>query len=466
MLKQLIHWGSRTLIALLLTFTATIVRSAEATAFQKGDSVCLIGDSITHGGLYHREILLYYVTRFPSNRFDCFNCGISGDSAGGALRRFDYDIAAHHPTVASIMLGMNDVNRSAYGTNHTDEASRKKQKGSLDQYEKNMDELARRLHEMGTRLIFITPSIYDQTGHQETENLFGVNDALGQCGEMGRRLAAKYQGGVVDFHGPMSRINAELQARDPQATLVGKDRVHPGEMGHLVMAYCFLKGQGMTATVSAVTLDAVAGKTLQTDRCTVTGVKQESGGLSFTQQAEALPFPVVGDARKALSLVPWMQELDREMLTVSGLAPGSYALEIDGKSVQTNSAAEFAQGINLAENPATPEYQQALAVKAINDQRHTLVSGTLRTLVAVWHFSLSQVKGLAPDDFEGAKKVLAENDEKFKARNFSYGIYQNKTYRENKPRQAEIEKKVEELTESLWKLAIPQPHQFRIRKLD
>ena len=40
--------------------------------------------------------------------------GYDDGKSTGAVRRFDWDIKVHRPTVATIMLGMNDVGRSLY----------------------------------------------------------------------------------------------------------------------------------------------------------------------------------------------------------------------------------------------------------------------------------------------------------------------------------------------------------------
>ena len=82
--------------------------------FVDGDVVCFLGDSITHGGLYHKDIADFYALRFPDRKIKMINCGIGGDTAGGALGRLDWDVLAHQPTVITIMLGMNDIGHSNY----------------------------------------------------------------------------------------------------------------------------------------------------------------------------------------------------------------------------------------------------------------------------------------------------------------------------------------------------------------
>jgi endoglucanase len=77
--------------------------------FEKNARVVFVGNSITHGGMFHNNILLYHVTRFPHKNILTFNCGVSGDVTWGVLDRMEEDILINKPTHAVIMLGMNDV---------------------------------------------------------------------------------------------------------------------------------------------------------------------------------------------------------------------------------------------------------------------------------------------------------------------------------------------------------------------
>src|SRR5689334_11980952 len=73
-----------------------------------GDRFIFIGDSITHQCLYTQYAENFFYTRYPNIRLHFRNAGVSGDRALDALNRFDEDIAEFKPTVATILLGMND----------------------------------------------------------------------------------------------------------------------------------------------------------------------------------------------------------------------------------------------------------------------------------------------------------------------------------------------------------------------
>ena len=164
-------------MALALLAGAATLRAdvaPEAVKFKDGDHVCFIGDSITHGGGfgYHSQIVLFYATRFPQMHIGYWNCGISGDSAAGAVKRYAWDIALHKPTVATIMLGMNDVSRGLYAKGLSGAKVEAQRQGAIENHVAKMAELAELLAKDGAKIIFITPSIYDQTGTQQTENLY------------------------------------------------------------------------------------------------------------------------------------------------------------------------------------------------------------------------------------------------------------------------------------------------------
>ncbi len=431
-------------------------------AFKKGDRVCLIGDSIT-GGAYCGTIILFYVLRFPDARVEFANCGLSGDESGGALRRFDWDIAVHKPTVSTIMFGMNDTHHKDYGEDKGGEEFQARRRKSLDDYASNMDVLARRLTEAGSRVIFITPSMYDQTGSQKVKSLVGVNDALAECGEIERGLAGRYHAAVVDFNGTMTRLNAEWQAKDPDFTLVGPDRVHPGEVGHMVMAYLFLKAQNLSACVASMGVDARKFAVVKSERCAITSVRSEEGGVGFDCHARSLPFPVQEAARKALELVPFVEELDRETLAVDGLDAGRYDVVIDGALVGEWAAEELKGGVNLALNPRTPQHQQAREVKAFLDKQQALTR-QLRTAASVWHFTLLEHPDLRPGDEAGAERIIRENLEKAKAAKSVHGQWMLETFLKTRPRQAEIAQEIRQAVDAMWQAAAPRPHHYLIRR--
>jgi hypothetical protein len=100
---------------------------------------------------------------------------------------------------------------------------------------------------------------------------------------------------------------------------------------------------------------------------------------------EALPLPFNFD-NELMNLVLSVSDLfsyDQEMLRVSGLRTGEYALRIDSMEIGSFSAEQLYKGINLA-TMKTPMWQQALDYDGELEQRSILESADL-TLTAGTH---------------------------------------------------------------------------------
>lgn len=435
---------------------ALLVCSARADLFKDGETVCFFGDSITHGGRFHSYVYDYYLTRFPDRTVRFVNAGVSGDSAGGAQGRLADDVVANKPTAVVVMFGMNDVGRGNYVA-EPNEQQRTAQRQALERYRANMERLTARLRaEAGEpRLLFVTPSPFDQTGvNDRNNNQPGCNDGLARCAEIVRELAAQNKGTVVDFHAPMTAFNLERQRSDPAFTIIGPDRVHPGAPGHLMMAWLFLKAQGAPALVANVEIDAAAGRVAASENATVTGLEKRDGGWSFTVLEQALPFPVDPAARPLLAWVPIERELNQEVLTVRGLAPGQYELRIDGAAVGQFDAEALAKGVNLAFNDATPQARQARAVAQLNEARRSTET-VLRNHAAVrWFLRHRKVD---PDDL-AAVRIYAET------KMGKTGYYESKVpeYLKAWERRGEVIEKVADLDRQARAARKPVPHLFAV----
>lgn len=304
-------WCVLLAVTLLSSLAAT---PAPVPAFKAGDRVVHIGDSITHGGSYHSNVYLFYLTRFPQQSFQVWNCGISGDTAPGTNQRFDWDIAVHRPNRATIMLGMNDAWAWLFNSDASLVSREQGKDTARKLYREEMSQLLDSLQQLDCEITLIRPSIYDQTVVNPTNNLVGKNDLLGEFAGYVDQLALEYDASVIDFYDSMGDLNASLQATDPSATVVGLDRVHPGAAGHLVMSYQFLKSMEMPQLVSLISLDADSGEIVELDNVQLRkGGKIEKDRIEFVCLEGALPFPLTdaaGSGRAMGSVSAGLQSTD------------------------------------------------------------------------------------------------------------------------------------------------------------
>lgn len=430
--------------------------SPRAEVFKDGDRVCFLGDSITHTGSYHGMICAYYLTRFPGRTIRFVNAGVAGDSAGGAMGRLQEDVFSEAPTTVVVMLGMNDVGRGNYVAQPT-EKQLTGQAAALKRHQANMDKLLGRIRsELPVRFVLMTPSPFDQTCvNDRNNNQPGCNDALATCGRMARELAPKYQAEVIDLHGPMTALNREQQKGDPRYTLIGPDRIHPGLPGNFAMACLFLKGQGVPSLVSKVSLDAASGNVVEAENAEVRDIKRTDAGWAFTVAEEALPFPVPEQARGMLDLIPVEQDLNQEIIRITGLTEGTHVLTIDGTAVATCTAGEWAGGINLALNRAAPQVKQAERVAEINERRRR-TEVRLRGYASVrWFLRHRRVD---PDDLAAVKEFAETKMNK-------NGWYERQvpTYLAEWAKRDDVVAQMAALEEDALAAREPVPHVYEIR---
>jgi lysophospholipase L1-like esterase len=369
------------LIALLL-FCGVSGRAQEPFALKPHDTVVFYGDSITDQRMYTLLTELYVVTRYPKLDVNFVHSGWGGDrvtggGGGGIDVRLARDVVTYHPTVMTIMLGMNDGDY----LKHTEASDTTYYAGYhhiIDSVEKSIPNL---------RITVIGPSPYDDVTRPAVLKPDGYNAVMVRYSEFLKKYAREAKLGYADLNTDVVAMLQKANASDPAvAQKIIPDRVHPGWGGHLIMSEQLLKAWHARAVVSSVTIDAAGRKVSGSEFARVTELRT-SGPLKWTQTDEALPMPFVamlgGDNDKSLALAirssDVTEALNEEPLKVTGLAAGSYKLNIDGMTVGTYSEAELAQGINLA-TLDTPMEKQAATVRDLTTKRIDVHQVRWRTL--------------------------------------------------------------------------------------
>ena len=385
--------------------------------FKEGDRAVFLGNSITDGGHYHSYIWLYYMTRFPNMNLRVFNGGIGGDTAFDMNKRLDGDIFCLEPTVLMVTFGMNDSGYFEYNGDKPKEFGEQKDQESI----KNYQQMEKRFKDLpSTRIVMLGTSPYDETVQLKDNVPFRTkNETIKRIVEYQKQSAAENHWEFTDLNEPMTAMNHRFQQKDPSFTLCGRDRIHPDNDGHMVMAYLFLKAQGFAGKdVANVEIDANRKQAVKSENCAISNIKKNGKELSFDYLAESLPYPLDTIPRgweqsrsqaDAMKVVPFMDEMNREILKVTGLK-GTYKLLIDGEEIGTWNAGELAAGINLAKETKTPQYQQALAVMHLNEYRWE-IERTFRDY-AWMQFGFFQQKGLLFANDRKAIEVMDDNVEK------------------------------------------------------
>jgi lysophospholipase L1-like esterase len=358
----------------LVALAQTAGAMAGEFLIRSGDRVVFLGDSITEQRLYTTYIEAYVLTRHPDWPLVFRNVGWGGDTAwlrqryhpdekklfaaeadaqqkmvedavGRGLAR---DVLPLKPTLVTIKFGMND---------HSYQAFREDIFGA---YVRSQAELAKDIAATGARVVFLTPQPIEDKRPDPDKDV--RNQSLRRFSDGLKQVATKAGASFVDQFDPYMKIMLHERAANPTAMIGGGDAVHPGPIGHIIMAWAVLKGMGASAAVSSVQIDSAAKKLASAEGCQVTNLKFANGVISFDRLDNALPMPIDERAEAALKLAPILEELDRYELRISGLAQGNYQVEIDGEPAGEVSAENLSKGWNLANSkgPITTQAREVL----------------------------------------------------------------------------------------------------------
>lgn len=372
-------------LACLLFIVLVQGPSARAGDFliHDGDRVVFLGDSITEQKLYTTYIEAYSLTRHPDWSLTFRNTGWGGDtswlrqrshpdekllfaadetaqqkmvedSVGRGLAR---DVLPLKPTFVTVKFGMNDHSYQAF------------REDIFRAYVRSQTEIAKVLEAHGARVAFLTPQPVEDNKRADPDKDVR-NESLRKFSDGLKVLAEKNNAAFVDQFDPYMAILLRERTGNPATYVGGGDAVHPGPIGHTVMAWAILKGLGATPLVSRAEIDAADKKVVVAEACKVSHVKSANGSLSFDRLDESLPMPIDERAKPALKFAPILEDLDQLGLKVTGLPTGTYEVKIDGEAAGKVSGEELARGWNFADagGPITAQARKLLkAVFAKND---------------------------------------------------------------------------------------------------
>ena len=126
------------------------------------------------------------------------------------------------------------------------------------------------------------------------------------------------------------------QEYGPDYALSGKDGVHPGWAGHVVMAYAFLKAMGLDGNIGTFTVDLDANQASVSDGHTLDSFTNNT----LTITSRRYPFCSTGatnndnSIRSGMTLVPFNADLNRLMLVVKGGTAKNYAVTWGGETAR------------------------------------------------------------------------------------------------------------------------------------
>jgi len=280
-------------------------------------------------------------------------------------------------------------------------------------YEQFMRATIAGLKEMGIPTIVVgSPGAVDtkyfRAGQKwgEVDVSIGYNDNLRHLRDIDEKLAKEFALTFVDVHTPLIGAMAKgKMALGEDYDVCGRDGVHPGPNGQLVMAYAFLKALGCDGNLGTIHIDMSGGTTV------TEGHKVLSTGAGKAEiESSRYPFCLDGDAkssggtRSIVAYFPFNQDLNRITLKVSHL-DSEKAKVTWGEETQEFTRAQLESGVNLAEifqrTPFDTAFRNVLQAVAVKQSYET---NMIKGVITQFRFLNSEFKDDA--EVKAATEVL------------------------------------------------------------
>ena len=195
-----------------------------------GDKIVAIGDSITAGGGYLRDIDAVLAQQYPDpNIPKVVNKGIGGQKAEDLVKRFDKDVVQQKPAFVTISIGINDVWHRLKSP-HDEKI--------LAAYKENVGKMVDAAQKAGIKVILLAPTVIQEDASAEG------NKRLVMYVEAEKQIAAEKKCQFVDLHA-MFLTALKQKPVDQKGNWLTGDGVHMKPLGDGIMAVGVLRALGV-----------------------------------------------------------------------------------------------------------------------------------------------------------------------------------------------------------------------------
>lgn len=204
-----------------------------------GESILFIGDSITDCGREHpvgrgdglgTGYVSFVASMFAASRPECrievLNTGIDGDNIIDLEARWQRDVLDLQVDWLSVMIGINDVWRQFNSPPGPHQVM-------IQRYEAVYRKLLEQTRPTLGGMVLMTPYVI------ESDQADPMRQRMDEYGKVVERLATEFDAVFVDLQAGFDQY---LEYRPAESLC--EDRVHPNQIGHMIIAKTFLTAMG------------------------------------------------------------------------------------------------------------------------------------------------------------------------------------------------------------------------------
>jgi lysophospholipase L1-like esterase len=239
------------LIAATLSLVCFQLTAGTATLPEGTKRVLFLGDSITYAGQFVTDVETYFVLRQPDRHIEFINAGLPSETVSGLSEEGhangEFPRPDLHERLSRVLAQTKpDLIIACYGIN--DGIYKPFSEERFNKFKDGIQWLHEQAGAAGVKIIHATPPTFDDKKDLKA----GYNLVLSRYSEW--LLSQRTNGWVVaDIHGPMDALLAQERAKDASYVLAA-DGVHPGGLGHWIMARQILISLGGSDVEKASTV--------------------------------------------------------------------------------------------------------------------------------------------------------------------------------------------------------------------
>lgn len=155
----------------------------------------------------------------PELRVQVINAGVSGNTSRDLLNRFEKDVIRNHPSIISIMIGVNDVWRQFDRPANNEWVL-------PDEYERNLRLMIEKSRSACKTLLLMAPY------YMEPLTQDAMRARMDEYGVIVKKLSDEYGTLFID----LQKLFNDYFAKGRHSTSIAWDRVHPNQIGATLIA--------------------------------------------------------------------------------------------------------------------------------------------------------------------------------------------------------------------------------------
>jgi hypothetical protein len=327
----------------------TLCNGETCVTLEDGDVINIIGDSLTSINMYSSYLESYFHLRYPDINLHFRVIARSGGSI------------CHYITTTNGTDGCTTTERryesQGYSTSPSYNILMMAANGSYASttYISQVDNLVTNHYLTSTS----TPILFDAPPRDDADGSPLLSQYSAKIQAYAEANGYVYTNVWDDIHAIFLSNQASSSPVDLE---VGSDIEHMGPPGHLVWTYAYLSQLGVEDDVSSASIDASDATLVSASHAAISNIVTTASGVDFTRLDDRLPMAYDSEADPALAIIPGLYDLNKYMLTVSGLSAGDYYVYVDGVASGVVSSSELATGWNMSKMKNGPIHDQTMGV--------------------------------------------------------------------------------------------------------